>query len=245
VIGAARTGSNLLIDMLLTHPDILSAGELFNPDMIEKGQLDIQLPAAIAPDEILRLRRQDPAGCHELLMTVARQRGCRAAGFKLLYYHALAENRIIDHLVSLPNLRVIHLVREDRLARWVSHERARVSDSWWVAADGSSPQRKQVGAVELSPRLTLWDFEWQQQLEQRARATFAGSHWLELSYEQLAADLHGQSARVLDFLGVDRRSLQVTSVKQGERDPRSLIQNYPALRAVFQGSRWGHVFERD
>jgi LPS sulfotransferase NodH len=245
VIGAERTGSNLLIDMLLTHPNVLSAGELFNPDMVEKGQLDIQLPAAVPPEEILHLRRHDPAACHGLLMRLAQQHGSKAVGFKLLYYHALAENRIVDHLVSLPNLRVIHLLREDRLARWVSHERAQRSNSWWVAADGSSPARKSIGAIELSPHLTLWDFEWQQQLEQRARATFAGNPCFELSYEQLAADLHGQSARVLDFLGVERRALQVTSVKQGERDPRSLIQNYEALRAVFQGSRWGEVFERD
>ncbi|MCU0866941.1 MAG: sulfotransferase [Planctomycetes bacterium] len=245
VLGAERTGSNLLSDMLLTHPGVLSAGELFNPDMIDKGQLDIQMPAGIKAEEIQALRRADPAACHALLLRVAKQKGCKAAGFKLLYYHAMAENRIVDRLVSLPNLRVIHLRREDRLARWVSHERARRSDSWWVAADGSSPERPKVGAVELSPHLTLWDFEWQQQLEQRARATFADSRWLELSYEQLAADLHGVADLVQDFLGIERRRLEVVSVKQGERDARSLVQNYEALSAVFEGSRWGHVFQRD
>ncbi|MEO8621523.1 MAG: sulfotransferase [bacterium] len=242
VVGAERTGSNLLIDMLDSHGGIASAGELFNPRMIREGRLDTQLPQGVNAEEIIELRLRDPAACHLRILEIARSRRANAAGFKLLYFHAIVANALVDHLLSLPQLRVIHLVRRDRLARWVSQLRAEQSDSWWVGLRTSGPVPN-AGAIELDPTQTFWDFEWEELLEDRMGATFAGCDSVEFSYEDMSEDLAGRSARVLDFLGVSRRPLRTKSVKTGEHDPRKLVANWDTVRDAFVGTRWQFVFD--
>lgn len=242
VVAAERTGSNLLVDMLTTHPDVTSAGELFNTRMVDEGRLDTQLPDGVDADEILRLRREDPAACHEALLAAAARQGCKAAGFKLLYYHMISDDRVVDRLLSLPDLRVIHLVRRDRVARYVSHVRAERTDLWWSASSDNEAQRRGRDDVEVDPRMLLWDMQFVEQLEDRTRATFAGVRGLEIAYEDLVADLEGAAARVLGLLGVAPRTLTPKSQKQGEGDARRRIVNWEALRNVFRGSRWSPLF---
>jgi LPS sulfotransferase NodH len=241
VLGAERTGSNLLVDMLSTHPHIVSAGELFNTRMMAEDRIDTQLPPGLDPIAMLELRKRDPAACLERVLAAGNANGATAAGFKLLYLHALACNPVVDHLLALPDLRIVHLAREDRLARWVSQVRAELADTWWIAADPSAAPRR-TGAIDLDATATLWNFEWQELLEERLRATFAGHSRFDLSYEQLSGDLQGQAGRVLDYLGVEPQPLEVNSAKSGERDPRQWIANLAQLHLAFAGTRWQSMF---
>jgi LPS sulfotransferase NodH len=242
VVAAERTGSNLLVDMLTTHPDVTSAGELFNTRLVDEGRLDTQLPEGVDADEILRLRREDPAACHEALLAAAARQGAKAAGFKLLYYHMLSDNRVVARLLSLPDLRVVHLVRRDRVARYVSHALAERTDLWWRDAAEVGGLRRPHGPIEIDPRLLSWDMRFVEQLEDRARATFAGVRGLEIAYEDLVADLDGTAARVLELLGAPPCKLTPKSQKQGDGDARRRIANWESLRAIFRGTRWSPLF---
>lgn len=242
VVGAERTGSNLIVDMLATHPDIASAGELFNPRLIEEGRLDTQVPDGIDAAALMRLRREDPGACLDALVGAAARQGRRAVGCKLLYYHMLSDDRVVERLLSMPGLRVVHLVRRDRVARYVSHVRAERTDLWWSAPSDDEAQRRGRGDVEIDPRMLLWDMQFVEQLEERTRATFAGVRGVEIAYEDFAADLDGTAARVLELLGVPRAPLVPQSQKQGDSDVRKRIVNWEDLRAVFRGTRWGGLF---
>jgi hypothetical protein len=217
------------------------AGELFNTRMMAEDRIDTHLPTGIDPVALLEPRKRDPAACLDRVLAAGHANGAAAAGFKLLYVHALACNPVVDHLLSLPGLRIVHLTRECRLARLVSHVRAELTDTWWIAADPTAAPRR-TAAIDLDPTATLWDFEWQELLEERLRATFAGHSSFELSYEQLSGDLQGQAERVLDYLGVEPHPLQVHSVKGGERDPRRWIANLGQLHLAFAGTRWQSMF---
>jgi LPS sulfotransferase NodH len=244
VVGAERTGSNLLVDMLATHPDIAAVGELFNTRMIDEGQLDTRTVEPADADALLRLRRVDPAGFLRAIARQATRGGQRVFGFKLLYYHMLSDNRVVDHLLSKPDLRVIHLVRRDRVARYVSQLRAERTDHWWSAAADDAAQRRAGGGgdVEVDPRLLLWDMQFTEQLEDRARATFAGCRGVEIAYEDLAADLDGATGRALALVDLPPMPLAPQSRKQGEGDAPKRIVNWQELRGVFRGTRWGHLF---
>lgn len=241
IVAHARTGSNLLAELLDSHPDATCGGELFNPDLIATGRLGFEPSPDLDAANLDRLRREDPAACFEQLRASAARRDLRAFGFKLLYVQAISEYRITDHLLGLPDLRVIHLTRRDRLARHVSHVRAAASDSWWASADEARARRTKE-RVSIDPRAAWGDFEFAELLEHRMRATFAAQRVLEVVYEDLVDDLEPQCARLLDFLGLRRLPLRSFSGKTGERDPRDLIANWPALSAAFAGTRWSHLF---
>jgi len=241
VAGAERTGSNLLVEMLSSHPRVQAYGELFNTEQIEQGKLDFELPAGVDRDEVLALRLQSPAACHTRLHQAASTLGVATCGFKLLYYHGLAENRIVEHLRALPDLRIVHLVREDAVARWISQMRAMRSGSWWSAqSDGQKPRAE---AIELNAAETLLGLEFNQQMVERFRATFRTTPILELSYEKMTADFESSVHRVQLFLGLPAERLTGLSQKTGERDPRRSVSNWPALVEAFADTRWRGLFQ--
>lgn len=242
--GAERTGSNLLVDMLDSHPHVVSAGELFNTRLIEERRLDTQLSLELDAAEVVALRTASPAACHSHILDKARARGARACGFKLLYYHAQAENRIIDHLSTLPELRVVHLLRQDALARWISQVRAESSDAWWSGAQPTTGKRP--GRIVLDPFQALLSLEFTEQAAERFHATFAvqpNVRMLELDYEEMVADFDGTAARVQELLGMDRHPLLVQFQKMGEKEPRAQIDNWDELVDCFADTRWRHLFQ--
>jgi LPS sulfotransferase NodH len=241
VAGAERTGSNLLVEMLSSHRRVQACGELFNTEQIEQGKLDCELPTGVDRDEILSLRLRSPAACHQRLHEAAAAHGVAACGFKLLYYHGLAENRIVEHLRALTDLRIVHLVREDAVARWISQMRAMRSGSWWSAE--ASGQKPRAEAIELQPAETLLGLEFNQQMVERFRATFRTTPILELSYEKLTADFESSVHRVQLFLGLPAERLTGLSQKTGERDPRRSVSNWPALVEAFADTRWRGLFQ--
>lgn len=242
VLGAERTGSNLLVGMLASHPRLKCEGELFNPRMIGKGLLDARLPEDTDIGAMLALRRTDPAAFHRAILRIAAGHGAAAAGFKLLYYHGIVDNRVIDHLVSLSDLRVIHLTRRDRLARWLSKARADETDSWYVGKRQET--RPSSGPMHLDPVKTLADLEDCELMEERARATFGLERVLEITYEDLLADPEGGSGAVLDHLGVEPAPLQISTKKQGSRDLRRAIANWEEIERALTGTRWSHLVNR-
>jgi LPS sulfotransferase NodH len=241
VAGPERTGSNLVLDMLAAHPQVLAAGELFNTRMIDEGRLDTHCPPGVDPRELIELRTRDPAACLRRIGQGAAHAGAKAFGFKLLYFHAMAENRIVDHLVGLRNLRVLHLTRQDALARWVSQVKAAQQDVWFAPTDQAKP--KKSGPVTLDPLETLLRLEATEVETERFRATFAGCTALEMTYEQFAANIGQGMATIQDFLGVDRVELQPQSFKTGSSDVRREIANWDELAAAFAGTRWRRCFE--
>ncbi|HEB52007.1 MAG TPA: sulfotransferase [bacterium] len=246
VLGTERTGSNMLVNMLNSHAAIQSYGELFNPTLMQRGVID-GLDAATADadaDDLRKLRAEDPRAFHIELIRRAAQGGKSHVGFKLLYYHGVIDNRLIDHLVAVPDLRVIHLTRRDRLARWVSHVRAVESGSWYATRSDRQTRPQGPRQVELALHTTLQDFLWQQLQEERAAATFAHLPVLEMSYEELAAAPAEQSGRALDFLEVERRPLQTSSRKTGARDARDLVSNWDEIAAGLRRTPFRHLAER-
>lgn len=241
VAGAERTGSNLLVEMLSSHTRVQAYGELFNTEQIEQGKLDFDPPPGLDRDEILSLRLRSPATCHERLHEAAAAHGVAACGFKLLYYHGLAENRIVEHLRALPDLRIVHLVREDAVARWISQVRAVRSGSWWSTQAGG--QKPRAEAIELDAAETLLGLEFNQQMVERFRATFRSTAVLELSYEKMTADFDAAVQRVQRFLGLPPERLVGLSQKTGERDPRRSVSNWPTLVDAFADTRWRGLFQ--
>lgn len=240
VLGAERTGSNMLLDALAAYPEIACAGELFNSRFILDGNVPWIPGAACDRDELIRLRAADPADLHARLLTDGARRGAACVGFKLLYAHGAAHNRIVDRLAAIEGLKVVHLVRSDRLRRWLSHYKADLFDSWYTSRRSA---HEEAGPLALDPMATVMDFAYVELMEERYRAVFAGADVIELEYEKFSADLTRTGRQLSEFLGVNLGALKPMSKKTGTRPLQDAIANLADLRETLTGTRWALPFD--
>ena len=108
VLTRSRTGSNLLLSFLNSHPNIFCESEIF-------AKLDGANPIS------------------RLLAVFAKQpRHIRAKGFKIFYYHPLdaKADELWRVLEQRNEIRVIHLRRENILRTLLSRKIASIRGSW-------------------------------------------------------------------------------------------------------------------
>jgi LPS sulfotransferase NodH len=217
LLARSRTGSNLLLSQLESHPQVRAEGELF---------------------QRLRGRRWESilAGVH------GRQPPeVRAAGFKLFYYHPLdaLDDALWRSLAQRRDLHVLHLRRRNTLRVLVSRKIAERSDVWSSAGDPSAPASK---AVSFTPEELEAGFRETEAWEQGGAERFRDHPVLDLWYEDLVAEPRATFDAVTDFLGVERRAPSTRLVRQNPEPLHELITNFEALERHFRGTRWGAFF---
>jgi LPS sulfotransferase NodH len=227
--------------MLQVRGDVACASELFNPRLIAEHNLEWLPHRSASTEELLRLRQADPAALLERLWADGASGGATLVGFKLLYGHGVIDDRILDALQAEPDLAVVHLLRADRLQRWLSLARSLATDDWFAAAGATAAT--QSAPIELAPQATATEFALGELFEARYRATFAAHRSLELDYEDLAQHLPASAQRLGAFLGCDLGVMTPRSQKTGSRDLVRSIANLGELRAAFVGSRWAGLFD--
>ncbi len=193
------------------------------------------------------------------------------AGFVLHAYHPFALESVAGQranpawaeiwprLAALADLRVLHLKRRNLLRRHVSHLVARRSRFWHSWRAGSvehvthldapphpdsvewRPDRRPV--VQVDPQAFERDVAEVERWRRHADGALAARPCLEVIYEELCADFQGVGARVQDFLGLPRASLQPAVNKLEERPLRDAVSNYEALRAHFAGTPLAVYFD--
>ncbi|MFK7742552.1 MAG: Stf0 family sulfotransferase [Planctomycetota bacterium] len=260
LIGAERTGTTMLQSMLAQQTRVHAMGELFNPRSIAKDIL--ALPARREPSEpnessdlsaqqsqrrseLLALRKANPAALIERAVTeaIAAEPGSGTvwAGFKLLYYHGLVDDRILDALAATPELVVIHLRRHDRLARCISMARADASDRWIAKRgpeNGASKNAHRAEPVPVDGRAMLEEFGRIEQFESRYDALFAEHTVLQVRYEDLLREPTEQLRRIAATLGFEPREVEPTSRKMRSDDVGEDVDDLAALKDALRGTRW-------
>ncbi len=219
VLTRSRTGSNLLLSFLNSHPNIFCEGEIF-----------ARLNGANA---ISRLRRAFGKQPRHIL----------AKGFKIFYYHPLdADARDFwAELERRTEIRIIHLTRDNILRTLLSRKIAGIRNSWTgTRFDQADHGTKSVtiAADELAEGFEQ-TWEWQQ----AATARFASHHVLGISYEELVRSPQDSQASLCRFLGVSPGEARTNLSQQNPERLRELIKNYDDLKEHFAGSRWAPYFE--
>ena len=133
ILGKGRTGSNMLASALRSHTQIVAYGELFNnadhhrilwehPDYIPYRPLD----------RARKLRERDPREFVEKLVFRRYPLQVSAVGFKLFYYHAQEKSweSVWPYLKAMPDLKIIHIKRENILKNVLSLKIAFTTNEW-------------------------------------------------------------------------------------------------------------------
>ena len=229
VLTKPRTGSNLLINSLQTHPGMVVFGELFRGGADQETKKTILASA----DDYFRD-----------LVFKKYGKEIQAVGFKIFYHHPVYDHsgKVWNYLLNCEGLRVVHLRRENLLRALVSMKIAEKTDVWKIFEGQNQSVDKKI---ELSIQECLDTFRQTRKWEKEANQKFATNPVLELTYEELTSDFQRQMQRIQEFLGVEPMNMHPLSVRQNPEKMRELIVNYADLKNHFAGSEWEVFFKED
>lgn len=247
ILAAARTGSNLLRDLVRSHPAVFAGSELFNPNLVKQGVIpwyELGSPsdeaAKINSDpELNRLRQVDPGKFIDTIVNITHGWGYRVIGFKCMYFFPTPEDPAGRYLINDKKLHVIHLKRRNLLRRLVSWERALATDSWYLQRGESGPE---LPVVTLPIAKVVEDITSIQSAQGHYDACFKEHPMLEVFYEDLEQDPQAVGVRALNFLGLKASyKLDIRLEKTGVDTLREAIANYDELKSSLP--QWASFFD--
>jgi LPS sulfotransferase NodH len=241
IVGTARTGSTLLINLLRNHGHVRVFGELFRSQ--DAIGWDVKPFATLQSSDVVSLYRADPVAFLENHVFCRWPRPCRAVGFKLFYYHARTpEHSVVwDYLEADPELRVIHLRRRNLLAQYYSLRLAHQTNSWTKSA---TPKGDPM-PMTIDPQECRDHFGWVRALEEDCAASFAQHDVHDVWYEDLVGDQQRTMAGIQDFLGLARHAAKPTIARQRNTPLRVAIANYDDLSKALIRTPWSVFFDED
>jgi len=229
VLCRSRVGSNLLLSYLNSHSNIVSHNEIFGT------AIDAAAKQKIA---------ENPIGYIKDVAYGIYDENVKAVGFKIFYYHAKeAHTKVVwEYLKSTERLKVIHLKRENILRTFLSKKIAGKTKKWEqvgkinaVKADKKAVILTKEECLEAFQKTKTWELEGSQ--------FFAAHDVHEVSYEQLVKDPGMVLNEIQKFLGVNKFELSAYLTKQNPEPLSVLIEDYAKLKADFEGSEWGYLFD--
>ena len=241
---SARTGSSLLETSLMSHPDIQSHGEVYQPNRVGplRGRYSEMLLDDETCAELTRYRDENQAAF--LYKYVFDAQGKKAVGMKLkheeLFLPKFAETREVIRKDT--DIKIIHLRRNDLFARFVSFWLAtKVTGVTEIHSDSTRPD---ITEVTIPIRDCHMDFDRSAARYAFFRKVYKDHPTLEVTYEALAGETQSDELqRVQKFLGVEPRELTSKLRKVVNKDLREIVTNYDELAAHFSGTRYSGFFQ--
>ena len=192
IVGLPRTGTTLLDRVLSSHPDIVSAGELGDFSLLVKRMTGTPSPMVLDVETFEAAERLDFAALGRAYVERARATVEDGAG--------ASAARVIDKMpLNVLNAGLIHRALPN--ARIVCLRRHPV--------DSALSNYRQLFATDFPYYDYAFDlgdagryYALFDRLVGHWRDTLASDRFTEVAYEDLVADLEGQTRRLLDFVGL-------------------------------------------
>ena len=218
IVTAGRTGSELLVSLLTSHPTIVCEGEIMS------------IPRAFPSASLLRRS------------AAARLRG-RAYGFKLLPDQARLQFRAdpAGYLRDLhqKGFRIIHLERRDWLQQAISVLRAVTTQFHYRRGEKAVFAPIHVDPVEVLSALAIFEDR-----VRFLRSALAELPTLELVYEDDLETPEQQAStvdRICAYLGLPPASVQADLVKLTPRSLAEQVENFEEVTALVGATRFAWV----
>jgi LPS sulfotransferase NodH len=247
IFSRGRTGSNLLLSLLRSYPQIRHHGEIVGESYLQHDFIR---------DEINKIGVMP-----YFEWATRRMLAERVVGVKFLYYQLELEYARRWNVPDLPSLlpvleerkdlRIIHLKRRNRLATLVSWKLARHTHRWarldpgpLSRSDGSRDSMYGKITINLSYDECQDEFAQIEKWERLYDAAFAKHPFVEMYYEDLVADKRGEMARALGLLGLENCELQSPLRKQNTRGLEEVVENFAELQQLFAHTPYADYFTK-
>uniref|UniRef100_A0A7C3WA40 Sulfotransferase n=1 Tax=Fundidesulfovibrio putealis TaxID=270496 RepID=A0A7C3WA40_9BACT len=119
LLSSARSGTSALITALMSHPDVLMHGEIFHQN------IEMHINAQVLERLDVSKRESDPVGFVRDLLEV--DLGKAAVGFKIWKSQS---PEAVEYLINAPDVRLMLLERENKLAHYSSRQLAIQTNVW-------------------------------------------------------------------------------------------------------------------
>ena len=190
ILAAARTGSNLLRDLVRSHPAVFAGSELFNPNLVKQGVIpwyELGSPSDEAAKDQFRPGAESvapgrPGEIHRQNRKRHARLGLSRDRIQMHVLFSNPEDPAGRYLINDKNLHVIHLKRRNLLRRLVSWERALATDSWYQTRGEAGPE---LPVVTLPIAKVVEDITSIESAQGHYDACFKEHPMLEVFYEDL------------------------------------------------------------
>lgn len=230
VISGARTGSTYLLERLQSQEKILGGFEIFKPVANKRH------PAAAHIDEVFT--GSDPIAFIEKILARVKDE-CHCYCFKLFYSHMdFWEGGVLwEYLGARANTTLVHSLRRDRLAQFLSLRKAEMTDQWQLRTGGVA---KDCPPFRVDPERLQNFLNYQEKQVERTRSLYKNnSNYHELYYEDLIENEQRELQAICNRPGLKYRHKEIGLCRQRTGSPQQLITNYAELSEYF--SETGHA----
>jgi hypothetical protein len=227
--------------MLSSNSRICCHGELFpdSPNLRDLRGLNREQKSNVH-DYLSDFRKRDDV---KFLEEIALYPGNFAAVGVKIKYSELALSEMASVLAWIKknrDVRIIHLMRRNRLRRFLSHRMALHSG---VMVALSEQDRPILVKLTLPFEECIRDFAEVERQELRFKQEFAGNPTVEVFYEDIVDANSGAVAGVQRFLGVEPQPLTSPIVKMGEALLENAIENFAELRSQARSTAYERYFD--
>lgn len=218
VITRSRTGSNLLISLMNSHPQIEAKGEVFS-----------------------RLEGKKTRVIYDEVFPVKSDLSC--LGFKIFYYHPLdsKDRSIWKILEEDKEIKIIHLQRKNLLRVHISRLIAGKTDAWTSREEaGISADDK---TVHISIDDLFSDIEESLDYIKNTKDRFCDHQVLEVFYEDLTAKRDQVMEDVFSFLDLPMANLTSDLKKQNPEELSALVSNFDEVMNRLKASEYAYMLD--
>lgn len=240
IIAHPRSGSTWLVDMLNSHPEIISCSELFFAYAVKdkptwSGEKDILLKQAYLRKSKGIFKRLRPFSCFRYLDYVYSYKdSVNAIGFKLIYGQLLRSPETLVYLLN-NKVHVVHLIRRnilDLILSWDASRLRKVMHSF----DNVGQVQVDLNTSHLLDRL-----RWVDRKIRFAKKLFShsGLPYIEVEYEALLSK-YSTFDDLLEFLGIEggKQKLETPLKKLSRGSHKEIIANFEEVRSVLKGTKY-------
>lgn len=222
IVARSRTGSNLLVGLLGSHPNIVCRGEEFR-------ELAGRSSSAVWNGIFDR-----------------RPLGISHVGFKLFYYHPIdsSDRSVWNFVAADPSIRIVHLIRRNLLRTALSRAIAERTDVWDDRIGRGQKIDLSDRRVRLDAEECIRDFERTRGWATQLKADHPSHRIHEVEYETLVSDPRA-IIEIQRFLGVRRirDDLQTDHRRQNREALGELITNYAEFSHDLRQTEWAYLLD--
>lgn len=218
IVTTGRTGSELLVSLLDSHPQIMCDSEILSIPRAHPGRFVLRRSA------LARAQR-------------------RAYGFKLVAEHARLQSphdrESFLRGFAERGFRIIVLERRDLLQQVISSVRGIETQHHHRQQD-----REQFRPMRVDPVAVLCSLAWFEDAVNFVRSALAGIPVLDLVYEDDLLDAERQrltADRVCDYLGVERAPVKTDLVKIAPHSVADQLENFDEVQALLSQTRFAEL----
>jgi hypothetical protein len=216
ILCVGRTGSEHLVALLDSHPDVTCHTELFAP----KWSLQGFRPPARATE--FASSRHD--NVWDYWSEVAAGTGSRRIGLKLPN-SSIDKHPAAAELISSAEVKLIRMRRRDRFAQYVSGQLAARTGIWYATDEGYPDDAR----LELDPRRCRIGLERLRRVEAKLDGLAEGHQVFSLDYEELGSPQRLEALQA--FLAVEPQALHSPYRRLRRRSLDKVVVNMDQLRA--------------